>query len=148
MPKIEAGNIAGRFLIDGKPYQSGDYEVFTDPDDAGYITIQNIRYPDADPILNSVLVTDITDSSDTPFPDLASFYTDIEPYLFRNEGGSGLVAGVNSIEDNLVLGVTEVQLVNDVASPGNDKYYGTNESGSKGYHDLNDKIWAFTIINC
>lgn len=33
-----------------------------------------------------------------------------------------------------------VKLVNDEESPGNDKYYGTNEAGEKGYHDLPDAI--------
>jgi hypothetical protein len=37
----------------------------------------------------------------------------------------------SNIEDNITI-----QLVGDVASPGNSKYYGTDGSGSRGWHDL------------
>jgi hypothetical protein len=38
----------------------------------------------------------------------------------------------NSIE----LDSGDLQLVNDALTPGNDKYYGTDATGTKGYHDL------------
>ena len=41
---------------------------------------------------------------------------------------------LNSIEH--VSGSKGFQLVNDAASPGNDKYYGTNAGGTKGWFDL------------
>jgi len=31
---------------------------------------------------------------------------------------------------------TTIELVNDEAAPGSDKYYGTNRAGTKGFHDL------------
>jgi len=40
----------------------------------------------------------------------------------------------NSIEVD--TGNHKLQLVGDVASPGNNKYYGTDSTGSKGWHDL------------
>ncbi len=42
------------------------------------------------------------------------------------------IPAVNSISAT----ATEVQLVGDAASPGNDKYYGTNNVGTRGFHDL------------
>lgn len=47
------------------------------------------------------------------------------------------ITGVNSVSGggSLTLDRT-LELVNDQASPGNSKYYGTNPSGTKGFHDL------------
>jgi hypothetical protein len=47
-------------------------------------------------------------------------------------GSSALTGVKNSIEIN----TSDIQLVGDVASPGNSKYYGTDETGSKGFFGL------------
>ncbi len=39
------------------------------------------------------------------------------------------------VEDSIVAGSTGVQLDGDTASPGNNKLYGTNGSGTKGWYD-------------
>lgn len=42
----------------------------------------------------------------------------------------------NKIKNSLEINDSKVQLVNDNVSPGNLKYYGTDEEGIKGFHDL------------
>ena len=46
------------------------------------------------------------------------------------------VSGSNSISIAPTTGSPVAQLVNDQASPGNLKYYGTSGAGTKGFHDL------------
>lgn len=40
------------------------------------------------------------------------------------------------VKDSLEIHETKLRFVNDNATPGNDKYYGTNNSGIKGYHAI------------
>ncbi len=63
----------------------------------------------------------------------------------RNDGGGGggggtvtSVSGANSIVStpNLITGAGSLSLVNDALTPGNNKYYGTNGSGAKGFFSL------------
>lgn len=54
-------------------------------------------------------------------------------------GGGGTVTTTNSVTGD-GTGGTPVKLVNDAATPGNLKYYGTNSSGTKGYGDLSALI--------
>lgn len=62
-------------------------------------------------------------------------------------GGSGTVtsiAGLNSIvsSPNPITGAGTLSLVNDTATPGNSKYYGTNGSGTLGYFNLSAALPA------
>lgn len=53
----------------------------------------------------------------------------------RNDSTTGnveFIAPTNSIE----ISGTDLQLLNDVASPGNDYFYGTNGSGTKGWYAI------------
>lgn len=49
----------------------------------------------------------------------------------RQVGTSGSLSGGGALSSNLTL-----SLSGDSATPGNDKYYGTDGTGTKGYHDL------------
>jgi hypothetical protein len=42
----------------------------------------------------------------------------------------------NKIKGSLEINDNKIQLENDSNEPGNSKYYGTNSSGIKGFHDL------------
>jgi len=50
----------------------------------------------------------------------------------------------NSIENDVD---NNLQLVGDELAPGNNKYYGTNEAGTKGFHDVNKYIKDEVLIN-
>jgi len=63
--------------------------------------------------------------------------------LNSNIFGDGLTVGgtvdvdvKNSIELDGASPNKQLQLVNDVLNPGTDKFYGTNNTGMKGYHDI------------
>lgn len=56
---------------------------------------------------------------------------------------NGLLSS-NSITGNGVAG-TSFQLVNDAAAPGNNFYYGTNATGTKGYHAITNGITMATV---
>ncbi len=87
--------------------------------------------------------------------------TSIDPYTFvsvETGGGGGapvnaqyvvltgdstltserVLNATNSIQsvDNGAGSTVDIKLVNDSASPGNSKYYGTNDAGTKGFHTL------------
>lgn len=55
--------------------------------------------------------------------------------LVGRSSGTGTIEHIN-IANSLTLSGTNIQLVNDLATPGNNKYYGTNNSGAKGWHSL------------
>lgn len=72
-----------------------------------------------------------------------------DPEGGESESGSGSESDSGEEECTVITDMTvtgdgslsnPVKLVNDEESPGNDKYYGTNEAGEKGYHDLPDAI--------
>lgn len=70
------------------------------------------------------------------------------PSLEQQAGGD-----VNTVigEDSIVVSGTAVDrivaLVNDQETPGNSKYYGTDASGAKGYHDLPGGSGAVDSVN-
>jgi hypothetical protein len=67
----------------------------------------------------------------------SAFYTknNTEYFAFILGTGGGTVVATNSITGNGASG-TPLKFVNDAASPGNSKYYGTDGSGTKGYNTL------------
>jgi hypothetical protein len=56
----------------------------------------------------------------------------LDPFVAVGGGGGGGYEPKNSIE----VDAGELQLVGDSATPGNNKYYGTDVTGDKGFHNL------------
>lgn len=50
----------------------------------------------------------------------------------RDAAGSGEIASIALVNSLEFTGSNTIQLVNDAASPGNSKYYGTSSIGTKG----------------
>jgi len=74
--------------------------------------------------------------------DVKALIIDIIDSLFGNSGGSITVTG--SLADD---GNGSIELDNDQAAPGNDKYYGTDGTGTRGYFDLPAEGQDVTGIN-
>lgn len=54
----------------------------------------------------------------------------------------------NKIKNSLEINDSKVQLVNDSISPGNLKYYGTDDDGIKGFYDLpSGQYWLDTSVS-
>lgn len=99
MPKIEAGNSSGQFKIDGKSYNSGDYEVISSGTGATAV-VKIIATASGRSIMSYTTVTDITDSNDVAFTDLDAFETAISSFFFRSTvGGLGSIVGLKASDD-------------------------------------------------
>lgn len=67
----------------------------------------------------------------------ASFLPGVISMILGGAGGAGFYHFIQSIEETPGAGpVSNVHLVGDEGTPGNSKYYGTDDAGAKGYHDL------------
>jgi hypothetical protein len=91
MPKIEAGAQAGFFLLDGYPYQVGNYEpVFKDGDTEKFgIKRIGSAAKEMDFLADPQPVDDWLDNTDTAFADLASIATYLQNFFFRNPVNAG-----------------------------------------------------------
>lgn len=58
--------------------------------------------------------------------------------LEEGEEGSAIIQGLHSVRvlGSLSSGAVTLQLVNDEAAPEASSYYGTNDTGAKGFHAL------------
>lgn len=72
---------------------------------------------------------DLQTAAETPAPDAP----DLSGFLPKTAN----LAGNMSVQSfgTLASGFVDVNLVGDSPAPGNVKYYGTDETGAKGYHD-------------
>jgi hypothetical protein len=61
--------------------------------------------------------------------------TDTVKFQWNVSGSGKLQADVQYLQ-SITAGTGGIRLVNDLATPGNSKYYGTNASGQKGWHDI------------
>lgn len=89
--------------------------------------------------------------SDTP----ATWGSNAYNTVTVGSGGASLVFSPNSVTTTQSItgggnptssGFSALKLVNDTASPGNNKFYGTNSSGVKGWQSLQTTLDAITTL--
>ena len=132
MVKIEA-NTDRSFLINGIPYQKGQYEISPLSDET---QIKIVRVG-SDTVLTKAALVDWVDAGDAPFADFAAFVLYTEPFFFRSVaggGGSGVSSvtgdGVGGTATNVVLTFpTSDQVDNDSLIPGSTTTDALNELG-------------------
>lgn len=66
--------------------------------------------------------------------------------LGRDTAGTGAVEEISAADSITFSGSKSIKLSGDSASPGNSKYYGTNSSGTKGFHTLPDGVDGWTTV--
>lgn len=93
MPKIEVGSSSGIFLINGRPYTSGQYQINTSDDNLASTTanidIVGIHKDNRASISEGNLST-WTNAADAPFATLQAFFTYCEGFaLVAGSGGGG-----------------------------------------------------------
>ena len=91
MVKIEA-NTDRSFLINGVPYQKGQYEISPLSDET---QIKIVRVG-SDTVLTKAALVDWVDAGGSPFADFAAFVLYTEPFFFRIVAG-GFVGYVNYV---------------------------------------------------
>jgi hypothetical protein len=132
MVKIEA-NTDRSFLINGIPYQKGQYEISPLSDET---QIKIVRVG-SDTVLTKAALVDWVDAGDSPFADFAAFVLYTEPFFFRSVAGGG-GGSVNSVTGDGVSGTatdviltfpTSTQVDNDSLIPGANVTLALNELG-------------------
>ena len=132
MVKIEA-NTDRSFLINGVPYQKGQYEI-SPLSNKTQIKIVRVG---SNVELTQAPLTDWVDAGDAPFADFAAFVLYTEPFFFRSVAGGG-GGSVNSVIGDGVSGTaTDVVLTfptanevpNDSLIPGATTALALNELG-------------------
>ncbi len=132
MVKIEA-NTDRSFLINGIPYQKGQYEISPLSDET---QIKIVRVG-SDTVVTKAPLTDWVDAGDSPFADFAAFVLYTEPFFFRSVAGGG-GGSVNSVTGDGVGGTatdvlltfpTSNQVDNDSLIPGANVTLALNELG-------------------
>lgn len=102
-------------------------------------------------------VTDVTASTFIALTDTPNLYSTTNTYKVCAVGSDNASIGFfanNVTTTNSITGggnpcspgYTAIKLVNDSASPGNNKYYGTNNSGVKGWQNLQTILDAITSL--
>jgi hypothetical protein len=132
MVKIEA-NTDRSFLINGIPYQKGQYEISPLSDET---QIKIVRVG-SDTVLTKAALVDWVDAGDSPFADFAAFVLYTEPFFFRSVAGGG-GGSVNSVTGDGVSGTatdviltfpTSNEVDNDSLIPGATTTLALNELG-------------------
>ena len=132
MVKIEA-NTDRSFLINGIPYQKGQYEISPLSDET---QIKIVRVG-SDTVVTKAPLTDWVDAGDSPFSDFAAFVLYTEPFFFRSVAGGG-GGSVNSVTGDGVSGTatdviltfpTSNEVDNDSLIPGATTTLALNELG-------------------
>ena len=132
MVKIEA-NTDRSFLINGIPYQKGQYEISPLSDET---QIKIVRVG-SDTVVTKAPLTDWVDAGDSPFADFAAFVLYTEPFFFRSVAGGG-GGSVNSVTGDGVSGTatdviltfpTSNEVDNDSLIPGATTTLALNELG-------------------
>jgi len=132
MVKIEA-NTDRSFLINGIPYQKGQYEISPLSDET---QIKIVRVG-SDTLLTKAALVDWVDAGDSPFADFAAFVLYTEPFFFRSVAGGG-GGSVNSVTGDGVSGTatdviltfpTSNEVDNDSLIPGANVTIALNELG-------------------
>ena len=132
MVKIEA-NTDRSFLINGIPYQKGQYEISPLSDET---QIKIVRVG-SDTVLTKAPLTDWVDAGGSPFADFAAFVLYTEPFFFRSVAGGG-GGSVNSVTGDGVSGTatdviltfpTSNEVDNDSLIPGANVTIALNELG-------------------
>ena len=132
MVKIEA-NTDRSFLINGVPYQKGQYEISPLSDET---QIKIVRVG-SDTVLTKAALVDWVDAGGSPFADFAAFVLYTEPFFFRSVAGGG-GSGVSSVTGDGVGGTatdvvltfpTSNQVDNDSLIPGLTTTDALNELG-------------------
>jgi len=132
MVKIEA-NTDRSFLINGVPYQKGQYEISPLSDET---QIKIVRVG-SDTVLTKAALVDWVDAGGSPFADFAAFVLYTEPFFFRSVAGGG-GSGVSSVTGDGVGGTatdvvltfpTSNQVDNDSLIPGSTTTDALNELG-------------------
>jgi hypothetical protein len=132
MVKIEA-NTDRSFLINGIPYQKGQYEISPLSDET---QIKIVRVG-SDTVLTKAALVDWVDAGDSPFADFAAFVLYTEPFFFRSVAGGG-GSGVSSVTGDGVSGTatdviltfpTSNEVDNDSLIPGANVTIALNELG-------------------
>jgi hypothetical protein len=133
MVKIEA-NTDRSFLINGIPYQKGQYEISPLSDET---QIKIVRVG-SDTVLTKAALVDWVDAGDSPFADFAAFVLYTEPFFFRSVAGGGGGGSVNSVTGDGVSGTatdviltfpTSNEVDNDSLIPGATTTLALNELG-------------------
>ena len=99
MPKIEAGSATGKFLIDGKIYSGGQYQVTPQSSDLTATDTQITIHPRGFPtqVISSGLLSTYTDDGDAGFADIAAFYTYLDGFFFdKTSTGGGTSDAIQS----------------------------------------------------
>lgn len=83
MPKIEIGTSAGIFLIDGRPYTSGQYQLNPNTGDltATECRIKIVASQKTNGSISEAKLSQWTDNADAPFADLQAFFTYVAPFF-------------------------------------------------------------------
>jgi len=132
MVKIEA-NTDRSFLINGIPYQKGQYEISPLSDET---QIKIVRVG-SDTVLTKAALVDWVDAGDSPFADFAAFVLYTEPCFFSSVAGGG-GSGVSSVTGDGVSGTatdviltfpTSNEVDNDSLIPGANVTIALNELG-------------------
>ena len=92
MVKIEA-NTDRSFLINGIPYQKGQYEISPLSNET---QIKIVRVG-SDTVVTQAALVDWRDAGDLPFADFAAFVSYTEPFFFRSVTGGGGGGAVDSV---------------------------------------------------
>jgi len=104
MVKIEA-NTDRSFLINGVPYQKGQYEISPLSDET---QIKIVRVG-SDTVLTKAALVDWVDAGGSPFADFAAFVLYTEPFFFRSvAAGGGSVDSVNGQIGVVVLDADDI----------------------------------------
>jgi len=153
MVKIEA-NTDRSFLINGIPYQKGQYEISPLSDET---QIKIVRVG-SDTVVTKAPLTDWVDAGDSPFADFAAFVLYTEPFFFRSVAGGG-GGSVNSVTGDGVSGTatdviltfpTSNEVDNDSLIPGATTTLALNELGvstSDNASDINTLQTNNTGVN-
>jgi len=70
------------FKLDGRPLQRGGYEIIIKNDFIG-LNRMNARTVSSSIVVNPVIFSDWTDSSDTPYASVADFIDEVESFIYQ-----------------------------------------------------------------
>jgi hypothetical protein len=67
---------------------------------------------------------------------VGTILTDSDTVDFTYDDSTPSISASVKVQQSITSDASGIKLEGDSATPGNDKYYGTNQSGVKGFHDL------------